>query len=63
MNPFVFLSGLTMFLILIFLITNVLYPVINRDVEYFWVLKTDWLKRNKKKGAKKSKRTSNSANP
>ena len=56
MNPFVFLSSLTMFLMLIFLITNILYPVINRNVEYFWVFKTDWFTRNKKKGAKRSKK-------
>lgn len=59
MNPVVFLVGLTVLIIVIFLITNVLYPFLNKDVEYFWFLKTDWFERAdeiKKKEEKKRKR-------
>ena len=47
MNPFAFLVGLIVLTILIFLITNVLYPFLNKDVEYFWFLKKDWFERSK----------------
>jgi len=47
MNPFAFLVGLIVLIIIIFLITNVLYPFLNKDVEYFWFFKTDWFERNR----------------
>jgi len=59
MNPVVFLVGLTVLIVVIFLITNVLYPFLNKDVEYFWFFKTDWFERAdeiKKKEKKKRKR-------
>ena len=59
MNPVALLIGLITLTFIIFLITNVLYPAINKDVEYFWFLKTDWFERAneiKKKEEKKRKR-------
>lgn len=56
MNPFGFLVSLIVFIIVVFLVTNVLYPVVNKNVEFFWFFKTDWFERNyptKKKGVKR----------
>lgn len=58
MNPVAFLVGLTVLIVVIFLITNVLYPFFNKDVEFFWFLKEDWFERSKnaKKRRKKKKK-------
>lgn len=59
MNPVALLIGLIALTFIIFLITNILYPVINKDVEFFWFFKTDWFERNseiKKKEERKRKR-------
>ena len=59
MNPVAFLVALIALIVVIFLITNVLYPFLNKDVEYFWFLKEDWFKRTKdikKEEEKKKKR-------
>ena len=58
MNPVAFLVGLTVLIVVIFLITNVLYPFFNKDVEFFRFLKEDWFERSKnaKKRRKKKKK-------
>lgn len=59
MNPFAFLVVICLFAVLLFLITNVLYPFLNKDVEYFWFFKEDWFERTseiKKKEERKKKR-------
>ena len=46
MNPFAFLVIICLLTVLLFLITNILYPFLNKDVEYFWFFKKDWFERN-----------------
>lgn len=60
MNPFAFLIIFLVFILVLFLITNVLYPFLNKDVEFFWFLKKDWLERSKdlKKRRQKDKKKS-----
>ena len=59
MHPIMLLVGLATLILVIFLITNVLYPALNKEVEYFWFFKKDWFERAseiKKKEEKKRKR-------
>lgn len=60
MNPFSFLVVFLVLIALAFLITNVLYPFFNKDVEFFWFLKEDWFERSKdlKKRRQKDKKKS-----
>ena len=56
MNPIVFLVVICVLISVIFLITNVLYPFLNKDVEYFWFLKKDWFERSKNTEEKEEKK-------
>ena len=60
MNPFGFLVILMVLFAVVFLITNILYPIINKDVEFFWWFKTDWFERseNLRKEQKERKKKS-----